>query len=146
MFVGEAPGATEDREGRPFVGASGRFLSEGLALIGLSRADVYVTNVVKYHPPGNRTPDSLEILASLPLLVKEVDIVGPRVVVPMGAVALRAFVDGGSITSIHGVPTVGRSRGKYVVVPMFHPSYCIRNGNKGREIGLRDFKVLEVFL
>jgi len=104
MFIGEAPGFHEDRQGRPFVGAAGRFLEELLASIGLRREDVYICNVIKCRPPGNRDPLAKEIEACRPFLDRQIEIIKPKVIVTLGRYSMARFFPGASISRIHGRP------------------------------------------
>ena len=124
VFVGEAPGASEDRSGRPFVGRAGKLLDELLEVAGLRRNDVFVTNVVKARPPDNRDPRADEVAHHLPWLEAQLEVIGPRLVVPLGRHALGRFVEGVKITEAHGrvVQRAGRD-----VFPMFHPAAALRN-------------------
>ncbi len=101
-LVGEAPGASEDRAGRPFVGAAGRFLDELLGLAGLQREEVFITNVLKSRPPRNRNPTRPEVEHSLPWLHAQLEVIAPELVVPMGRHALIAFLPGAKISELHG--------------------------------------------
>lgn len=126
MLIGEAPGEFEDLKGRPFVGRSGRLLRQIVEYTGTSR--YYVTNVVKYRPPGNRTPTNAEIEPFLPLLTDEVERAQPAVIITLGATPLHVFASKVKITSVHGAPfrgTLGTWSGW--VVPWFHPAYGLRN-------------------
>jgi uracil-DNA glycosylase family 4 len=124
VFVGEAPGAKEDALGRPFVGASGKVLDRMLAGAGLSRADVFITNVLKARPPANRDPRPAEIAHSLPWLHRQLDVIDPRLVVPVGRHAMEVFLPGRVISKEHGHLSVvdGRS-----YMPVFHPAAALRN-------------------
>jgi uracil-DNA glycosylase len=124
VFVGEAPGASEDKQGRPFVGGAGRLLDTLLAEAGLERADVFITNVVKARPPKNRDPKADEVEHHLPWLVSQLDIIAPRIVVPLGRHALGRFVEGVKITEAHGRPVERDGR---LVVPWFHPAAALHN-------------------
>ena len=104
LLVGEAPGASEDLEGRPFVGRSGKLLDELLGEAGLARADVFITNVVKARPPGNRDPSAAEVRHHLPWLEQQLALIRPRVIVPVGRHALAHFAPGQRITEVHGAP------------------------------------------
>jgi DNA polymerase len=121
MFVGEAPGATEDTLGRPFVGRAGRLLDELLAEAGLSRDDVWITNVVKARPPRNRDPRAGEIAHWMPFLERELAIVRPRLVVPLGRHALKHFAPDARIAEVHGRLLDGR------LFPLYHPAAAIYN-------------------
>jgi uracil-DNA glycosylase family 4 len=124
VFVGEAPGASEDRTGRPFVGRAGKLLDELLAEAGLAREDVFITNVVKARPPGNRDPRADEVAHHLPWLHAQLEVIRPQLVVPLGRHALGRFVDGVKITDAHGRVVQGDGPD---VFPMFHPAAALRN-------------------
>jgi DNA polymerase len=124
MLVGEAPGATEDALGRPFVGRAGKLLDEALAEAGLLRADVWITNVVKARPPGNRDPKAPEVAHWLPVLERELALVDPRVVVPLGRHALAHFVPDLKISGAHGAPVERDGR---TIFPWFHPAAALHN-------------------
>jgi uracil-DNA glycosylase len=123
-FVGEAPGASEDRQGRPFVGRAGRLLADLLERAGLARADVYVTNVVKARPPRNRDPRADEVAHHLPWLETELALVRPRLVVPLGRHALRHFAPDHKISQVHGQVLIERGR---TLFPMYHPAAGLHN-------------------
>lgn len=125
MFVGEGPGFEEDRQSRPFVGASGRFLTEMLRRVGIDRKDVYITNVVKCRPPGNRDPQPAELEACADYLARQVELVNPRIIVTLGRYSMRRWFPDGSITRIHGqLRNIGRGR---IAMAMFHPAAALRN-------------------
>ena len=125
LFVGEGPGRDEDEQGRPFVGRSGRFLTEMMAQAGIRRQDVYITNVVKCRPPDNRDPALAELLACGDYLTRQVEIINPRIVVTLGRYSMRRWFDKGAITQIHGqIRNIGRGR---VAIAMFHPAAALRN-------------------
>lgn len=125
MFVGEGPGADEDRQGRPFVGRSGQFLNETLARLGIARTDVYITNVVKCRPPDNRDPLPDELAACDDYLARQIEIINPRVIVTLGRISMRRWFPEGGITQIHGrVRNIGRGR---IAIAMFHPAAALRN-------------------
>ena len=125
MFVGEGPGQDEDRQGRPFVGRSGKFLTEMLTQVGIDRKDVYITNVVKCRPPNNRDPETAELAACEDYLTRQVEIVNPRIIVTLGRFSMRRWFATGSITKIHGkITNIGRGR---VAIAMFHPAAALRN-------------------
>ena len=131
MLVGEGPGQEEDRQGLAFVGPAGQLLTRMLASIGLSRDDVYIANVVKCRPPGNRVPAPEEVACCLPFLRAQYALIRPRVMLVLGATALKALVNpGAGITS---------SRGKWVVrqglwmLPTYHPAALLRDPAKKRE-------------
>lgn len=125
LFVGEAPGAEEDRLGRPFVGRSGQYLTEVLARCGIARSDVYITNLVKCRPPGNRDPLPDELAACEDYLLRQIEIIHPRIIVTLGRLSMQRWFPEGSITRLHGRARViedGR-----MVVAMFHPAAALRN-------------------
>jgi uracil-DNA glycosylase family 4 len=122
MFIGEGPGFHEDRQGRPFVGASGKFLEELLARIGTSREEVYIANVVKCRPPGNRDPLPEEIAACRTYLDKQIDLVRPRLIVTLGRFSMQRYFPGASISRIHGQP---KRVGNVIYYPMFHPAAAL---------------------
>lgn len=125
MFVGEGPGFEEDRQGRPFVGRSGQFLTAMLQKAGIDRAEVYITNVVKCRPPNNRDPLPDELEACSDYLDRQVALVNPRIIVTLGRFSMRRWFADGAITRIHGqVRNIGRGR---VALAMFHPAAALRN-------------------
>lgn len=128
MFIGEAPGYHEDQQGLPFVGASGKYLGELLGLIGLTRNDVFITNVVKCRPPGNRDPLPAEMDICVPAyLEKQIDIVQPKIIVTLGRFSMGLFFPKNvRISKIHGEPK--RADGR-VYYPLFHPAAVLRNPN-----------------
>jgi DNA polymerase len=138
MLVGEAPGATEDALGRPFVGRAGKLLDEALAEAGLARGDVWITNVVKARPPGNRDPKPAEVAHWLPVLERELALIAPRVVVPLGRHALAHFAPGAKISQVHGTVLPWRDRRLY---PLYHPAAALR-GRALRETFLADARRL----
>lgn len=122
MFIGEAPGWNEDQQGRPFVGAAGKFLEELLAAAGLKRSDVFITNVVKSRPPGNRDPLPDEIAACAPFLQRQIDAIDPDVIVTLGRFSMAKWFPGERISKIHGQP---KKDGKRLIVPMYHPAAAL---------------------
>jgi uracil-DNA glycosylase family 4 len=122
MFIGEAPGFHEDRQGRPFVGAAGKFLEELLASIGLSREEVYICNVIKCRPPGNRDPLSDEIEACKPFLDRQIELIQPRLIVTLGRHSMARYFPNVQITRIHGQP---KRIGGRIYYPMFHPAAAL---------------------
>ena len=124
VFVGEAPGASEDKQGKPFVGSAGRLLNELLADAGLERDDVFITNVVKARPPKNRDPRPDEVEHYLPWLLTQLEVIQPRIIVPLGRHAMGRFVDGVTITEAHGRPVQSEGR---TIVPWYHPAAAIYN-------------------
>ena len=136
MFVGEAPGAEEDREGRPFVGASGRLFDKMLASIGIIRDKVYITNTIFWRPPGNRRPTGVEVAQCLPFLQRQIELVRPDILVPLGGSASQTLlkVDLG-ITLLRGrwYEYTLSDNSKIVTLPMFHPAYLLRSPVHKRE-------------
>lgn len=137
MLIGEAPGEDEDRQGKPFVGASGKLLDRMLAWIGLDRTKVYITNILPWRPPGNRSPTQAEIAACLPFLERHVDLVAPDVLVPLGGTSAKTLLNRSEgITRLRGQwfeytsPTLFKSM---PVLPMLHPAYLLRNPISKRE-------------
>lgn len=125
VFIGEAPGKNEDLQGEPFVGAAGKFLNEMLAMIGLERKDIYITNIVKYRPPNNRDPLPDEKVAFLPYLQQQLDIIKPKLIVLLGRHSMDALLPGLKISQVHGQPK--RLNGQ-VYLPLFHPAAALYNG------------------
>ncbi|HEX6133034.1 MAG TPA: uracil-DNA glycosylase [Longimicrobiales bacterium] len=127
LFLGEAPGASEDRAGEPFVGAAGRLLDRLLEQAGLERADVYITNVVACRPPQNRNPRAAEVRAHAPWLAEQLRIVGPEVVVTLGRIALLWFIPGAKVTELSGRVRDVEWNGRSVrLLPLFHPAAALR--------------------
>jgi DNA polymerase len=126
MFIGEAPGHHEDRQGRPFVGAAGKLLDELLSGIGLRREDVFITNVVKHRPPGNRDPEQEEIDACRGFLERQIELVNPQVIATLGRFAMERFYPGAKISQVHGRP---RRLGDRVFVPLVHPAAALHRGD-----------------
>jgi len=125
VFIGEAPGAREDEQGVPFVGAAGKFLAEMLDGIGLKREDVFITNIVKYRPPNNRDPLPAEIEASLPYLMQQLRVIEPKLVIPLGRHAMNVFFPDFIISEAHGTPV---QKEDLVFLPLFHPAAALYNG------------------
>jgi DNA polymerase len=125
MLVGEAPGGTEDKQGRPFVGRAGKLLDEVLAEAGLEREDVYITNVVKARPPGNRDPRAGEVAHHMPWLEAELALIQPTLVIPLGRHALAHFTGDAKISEVHGTELTERGRSLF---PMYHPAAALRGG------------------
>jgi uracil-DNA glycosylase family 4 len=122
MFIGEAPGFHEDKSGRPFVGAAGQFLEELLASIKMTREQVYIANVIKCRPPANREPLPEEILACQPYLDRQVELIGPRVIVTLGRYSMARYFPDAKISAVHGKP---RKIGGVLYYPMFHPAAAL---------------------
>ncbi|HEX7484290.1 MAG TPA: uracil-DNA glycosylase [Candidatus Saccharimonadales bacterium] len=130
VFIGEAPGKKEDESGLPFVGASGKFLNEMLAQARLERRDVYITNVVKYRPPNNRDPKPAEKKAFMPYLLKQLEIIKPKVVITLGRHSMEYFLPGAIIGDIHGQPhQVQIDSNELLIIPLYHPAAALYNGS-----------------
>ena len=129
MFIGEAPGKKEDETGLPFVGAAGKFLDQMLAAAGMQRKDVFITSIVKYRPPNNRDPSPEEKAAFLPYLLRQIDIIQPKVIAPLGRHGMEFFLPGVKIGEIHGEPqTITLDGREIVILPLFHPAAALYNG------------------
>ena len=131
MFVGEGPGEAEDETGQPFVGPAGKKLDEVFASVGISRSDLFITNVVKCRPPNNRVPSKMEMQACFPFLEAQIALVNPSLIVTLGNVATQWLLE--------DVPGITKARGKLYswrggiqVFPMFHPSYLLRNPSRAK--------------
>lgn len=142
VFIGEAPGKNEDIQGKPFVGAAGKFLNEMLEMINLKREDVYITNIVKYRPPNNRDPLPEEKAAFLPFLMAQLNAIKPKIVVTLGRHSLNCFLPDLSISAVHGQPK--RYKGQ-VFLPLFHPAAALYNGSM-RQTLIDDFAKIPAIL
>jgi DNA polymerase len=145
VFVGEAPGKNEDIQGRPFVGAAGRFLDEMLESIGYTREDIYITNIVKYRPPNNRDPLPEEKKAFLPYLQAQLEVIKPKIVATLGRHSTNCFLPDLQISQVHGQPKRIKLQMKdnedvlsLVILPLFHPAAALYNGGM-RQTLLDDF-------
>jgi len=167
LFIGEAPGKNEDQKGEPFVGAAGKFLNEMLAMVDLSREDVYITNIVKYRPPENRDPLPDEKAAFLPYLQAQLEVIQPKVVVTLGRHSMNCFLPDLQISKIHGQPKRIRinmrqqaermqegetgvspesSHGVAIVImPLFHPAAALYNGGM-RQTLIDDFAKIPIVI
>jgi len=153
MFIGEAPGKNEAQTARPFCGASGKILDELLATIGLARASVYITNIVKDRPPENRDPLPAEIMLYSPFLDRQIDIIRPKVIATLGRFAMKYILDkygaienSNSISSLHGTLIKALApHGEVVVLPLYHPAATIYNQSL-KETLKKDFKELKKFI
>jgi DNA polymerase len=131
MFIGEAPGWNEDQQGRPFVGQAGQFLEQLLASIGLRRDQVYITNIIKSRPPGNRDPLPAEIAACRPWLERQIEIISPRMIVTLGRYSMAMFFPGKSISKIHGT---AQKRDHIIYYAMYHPAAALHQQSLRRAI------------
>jgi uracil-DNA glycosylase len=144
MFVGEAPGFNEAKTGRPFCGAAGRVLDELLESAGISRQDVYITNILKDRPPGNRDPQPKEIKACLPYLERQISLIGPKAVCTLGRYAMEVILKKfggkkGTIGQLHGQVF---ETGKFKIIPLYHPAVAVYNAGM-KETLKKDFMVLK---
>jgi len=133
MLIGEAPGADEDRYGKPFVGRSGQLLEKMLNSVGLKREDCYITNVLPWRPPGNRTPTDGEKAVCLPFLLKQIELINPKIIFLLGASAANAVLgNSDSISSMRGkMLEVNLDNGiKIQALASFHPAYLLRNAEQ----------------
>lgn len=150
FFIGEAPGKKEDETGKPFVGASGRFLDEMLAAAGMNRSDVYITNIVKYRPPNNRDPSGVEKQAFWPCLARQLEIINPKAIITLGRHSMEFFIPDGKISEVHGHPIrkkvtyEDQKEHEWLIIPLYHPAAALYNGSM-RQILIDDFlKVPEI--
>ena len=153
VFIGEAPGKNEDLQGKPFVGAAGKFLNEMLDMIGLTRDDIYITNIVKYRPPNNRDPLPEEKKAFLPYLQSQLEVIAPKVVVTLGRHSINCFLPGLQISQAHGQPKRVKLQLKHdskdvldvVILPLFHPAAALYNGGM-RQTLIDDFATIPLII
>lgn len=124
MFIGEAPGASEDEQGLPFVGRSGQYLNQLLDLIGLKRSEVFIANVVKCRPPDNRDPLPDEMDACRAYLDRQIELINPIMIATLGRFSMARYFPDGKITKIHGQPKIEEGR---IYFPLFHPAAILRN-------------------
>jgi len=124
LFIGEGPGFHEDQQGRPFVGPSGQLLEKFLASIGLTREQVYITNVIKCRPPNNRDPLPSEVETCRPFLDRQIELIDPRIIVTLGRYSMERYFPGAKISQVHGR---ARRDGRRVYLPLYHPAYVLRN-------------------
>jgi uracil-DNA glycosylase len=142
MFIGEAPGFHEDQQGIPFVGAAGRFLNELLEQVGIDRETVYITNVIKCRPPGNRDPKIEEVEACKSYLDRQIELIDPKIVVTLGRHSMaRAFPDE-KISAVHGQ---ARKVGDQIYLPMYHPAAALHQPSL-RSTVEADFQILRDLL
>jgi uracil-DNA glycosylase family 4 len=160
VFIGEAPGKNEDLQGKPFVGAAGKFLDEMLGMIKLRREEVYITNIVKYRPPNNRDPLPAEKSAFLPFLEDQLEVIHPKLTITLGRHSLNCFLPDLSISQVHGEPKrfkwkLGYSEAQHarvvqnelmlVLLPLFHPAAALYNGGM-RQTLIDDFAQIPTIL
>ncbi len=144
VFIGEAPGKNEDEQGKPFVGAAGKFLNEMLAAAGMERSDVYITNIVKYRPPNNRDPLPEEKAAFLPYLLRQLEIIDPKAIITLGRHSMEYFLPDARISQIHGhavrkkVLYHDKTEHEWLIIPLYHPAAALYNGGM-RQTLIDDF-------
>lgn len=146
MFIGEAPGKREDETGLPFVGASGKLLDELLESVDMTRDDVFITSIVKYRPPKNRDPKPDEKAAFLPYLLRQIDVIDPKVIVPLGKHGMEFFLPGVRISDVHGQPhptTLGERN--VTILPLYHPAYALYGGTS-RDRLMADIAILKTLV
>jgi DNA polymerase len=141
-FIGEGPGHHENEQGRPFVGSAGQLLTELLESVGLERRAVWITNVVRCRPPGNRDPLPDEVDACAVYTKRQLAVLQPKVIVTLGRHAMGRFLPGESISRVHGQP---RRSGDYVVFPMYHPAAALHQPSLRQQL-VDDFRKLSEFL
>lgn len=150
MFIGEAPGFNEDKEGRPFCGQAGKILDELLESVEIPREDVYITNILKCRPPENRDPQQEEILACTPYLEKQIEILNPRVICPLGRYSMKFIFEKYGlkdqlepISKIHGKVFVVKNLFQEIkIIPFYHPAVATYNPNM-KSVLLEDFQILK---
>lgn len=142
VLIGEAPGKKEDEQGVPFVGAAGKFLDEMLLEADMKRNDVYITNIVKYRPPGNRDPLPEEKQEFASYLDKQLAIIQPKVVVTLGRHSMEHFLPGMKISEAHGQP---KRKSGIVYLPLYHPAAALYNGGL-RQTLIDDFSKIPIIL
>ena len=146
VFIGEAPGKNEDLQGKPFVGAAGKFLDEMLAAADLRRSYVYITNIVKYRPPNNRDPLPEEKRQFWPYLMRQLEIIQPKAVLTLGRHSGGGFIPGLRISQDHGQPRRVRLHElEFVVIPLYHPAAALYNGSM-RQTLIDDFMRAAAFV
>ncbi len=142
VFIGEAPGKNEDKEGKPFIGAGGKFLSEMLESIHMKREDIYITNIVKYRPPDNRDPTPEEKNACNEWLMGELTIINPNLIVFLGRHSLGRFFPNEKISEVHGkllIKHIPELKKEQAFLPLYHPAAALYNGSL-RQTLMKDFK------
>jgi len=142
MFIGEGPGFHENEQGRPFVGPAGKFLEELLAYIGMKREQVFICNVVKCRPPGNRDPEIDELQACSDYLERQINAINPAVIVTLGRFSMARFMPDAKISSVHGQ---ARQIGGRLVVAMFHPAAALHQPSLKQSV-IDDFKKLPALI
>lgn len=142
VFIGEAPGKNEDIQGKPFVGVAGKFLNQMLEMIGMTREQVYITNIVKYRPPENRDPLPVEKSAFLPYLEAQLEVIQPKLIATLGRHSLNCFLPDLSISDVHGKLQRAKTR---VILPLYHPAAALYNGGLRQSL-INDFALIPAIL
>ena len=153
VIIGEAPGKQEDLQGKPFVGASGKFLDSMLEMINLKRDDIYITNIVKYRPPENRDPKPEEKKSFLPYLQSQLEIIQPKIMVTLGRHSMNCFLPDLQISKVHGQPKRVKLSLKQnkddilevIILPLFHPAAALYNPAQ-RQTLIDDFAVIPIIM
>lgn len=147
MFIGEGPGRDEDSQGRPFVGAAGRFLTEMIESIGLKREDVYITNIVKCRPPNNRDPEQTEVETCWSYLEDQIKLIKPKIIVTLGRHSMNRFMPGLKISQVHGQPkrASGIWQERQVYLPLYHPAAALYDLRQ-KDVHMKDFKKIPLIL
>ena len=153
VIVGEAPGKQEDLQGKPFVGASGKFLDSMLEMIDLKREDIYITNIVKYRPPDNRDPKPEEKKAFLPYLQSQLEVIQPKILVTLGRHSMNCFLPDLQISKVHGEPKRVKLSLKpdkddileVIILPLYHPAAALYNPAQ-RQTLIDDFAVIPIIM
>ena len=153
VIIGEAPGKKEDELGKPFVGASGKFLDSMLEMIDLKREDIYITNIVKYRPPDNRDPKPEEKKAFLPYLQSQLEVIQPKILVTLGRHSMNCFLPDLQISKVHGEPKRVKLSLKpdkddileVIILPLYHPAAALYNPAQ-RQTLIDDFAVIPIIM
>ena len=153
VIIGEAPGKKEDELGKPFVGASGKFLDSMLEMIDLKREDIYITNIVKYRPPDNRDPKPEEKKAFLPYLQSQLEVIQPKILVTLGRHSMNCFLPDLQISKVHGEPKRVKLSLKsdkddileVIILPLYHPAAALYNPTQ-RQTLIDDFAVIPIIM
>ncbi|MFH1533610.1 MAG: uracil-DNA glycosylase [Nitrospirota bacterium] len=147
MFIGEGPGRDEDLQGRPFVGAAGKFLTAMIESIGLRREDVYIANVVKCRPPNNRDPEQKEIDTCWSYLEEQIRMIKPKIIVTLGRHSMGRFMPGLKISQVHGQPkrASGIWQDRQVYLPLYHPAAALYDPRQ-KDVHMKDFKKIPLIL
>ena len=150
MFVGEAPGADEDKQGEPFVGRAGKLLTDIITAMKLTRDDVYIANVLKCRPPGNRNPAPNEVETCSPYLIRQIALIQPKVIVALGSFAAKMLLDTNMGISalrgkFHEFALAKQAESSAVIMPTYHPAYLLRSPNAKRDVW-EDMKQVITFL